>query len=408
MSYKVDKNSIKKVALAYSGGLDTSVIIPWLKDNYHCEVIAICGDVGQNDDMAALEKKALASGASKCYIGDLTEEFITDYIYPTLKAGAVYEGKYLLGTAMARPLIARYLVEIALKENCDAICHGCTGKGNDQVRFELGIKAFAPQMKIIAPWREWELTSRDKEIDYAEAHGIPIPVTKKDPYSRDCNIWHISHEGADLENPWNQHKQGLLQFCAEPEQAPDQPEFLVLDFEQGIPVKLNGEALGPIEMLTKLNAIGAKHGVGVDDMVENRLVGMKSRGIYENPGGTILYAAHKALESITLDRDTAHYKEQIALKYAEMVYYGQCFLPLKKALDAFVDVTQEHVSGTVKVKLYKGSVFPAGVQSEHSLYDEELATFGEDEIYDQSDSAGFINLFGLPLTMLALRNAKLK
>ncbi len=400
------QTSYKKVALAYSGGLDTSIIIPWLKENYGCEVIAICGNVGQGDDMEAVKAKAIKSGAAKCYAVDLTEEFITDYIWPTLKAGAVYEGKYLLGTSMARPCIAKYLVDIALEENCDAICHGCTGKGNDQVRFELTIKALAPSMPIIAPWRIWDITSRDQEIDYAAAHGIPLSVNKTNAYSMDENIWHLSHEGLDLEDPWNEYKPEMLHFCVDPQKAPDTPTYVEIDFEKGIPVAVDGKKMGPIELLTTLNKLGADNGVGVDSMVENRLVGMKSRGVYENPGGRILYTAHQNLEEITLDKETSHYKAELALKYADLVYNGQWFLPLREALDAFVNVTQEYVTGTVRMKLYKGSAVAAGVKSPYSLYSEDLATFGTDTVYDQKDSAGFINLFGLPIKVLSLAHKK--
>ena len=396
----MDKN-IKKVALAYSGGLDTSIIIPWLKENYGCEVIAICGDVGQGKEVDPVREKALKSGASKVYIGDLTEEYVKDLVFPTMKAGAIYEGKYLLGTSHARPIIARYLVDIAKAEGCDAICHGCTGKGNDQVRFELTIKALAPGMKIIAPWREWDLKSREEEIDYAEAHGIPVPVTKKDNYSMDRNIWHLSHEGMDLEDPWNEPQPELLKICVTPEAAPDKATYVEIDFEQGDPVKIDGVAMSPAALVTKLNQLGAANGIGIADLVENRLVGMKSRGVYETPGGTILYAAHKSLEEITLDRATSHYKETIAVRYAELVYDGMWYSPLREALAAFVDETQKTVTGTVRVKLYKGSAVVVGIKSPYSLYNEELATFGEDDVYDQKDSAGFINLFGLPLVVRA-------
>lgn len=396
----MDKN-IKKVALAYSGGLDTSIIIPWLKENYDCEVIAICGDVGQGKEVDPVREKALKSGASKVYIGDLTEEYVKDLVFPTMKAGAIYEGKYLLGTSHARPIIARYLVDIAKAEGCDAICHGCTGKGNDQVRFELTIKALAPGMKIIAPWREWDIKSREEEIDYAEAHGIPVPVTKKDNYSMDRNIWHLSHEGMDLENPWNEPQPELLKICVTPEAAPDKATYVEIDFEQGDPVKIDGVAMSPAALVTKLNELGAANGIGIADLVENRLVGMKSRGVYETPGGTILYAAHKSLEEITLDRATSHYKETIAVRYAELVYDGMWYSPLREALAAFVDETQKTVTGTVRVKLYKGSAVVVGIKSPYSLYNEELATFGEDEVYDQKDAAGFINLFGLPLAVRA-------
>ena len=391
---------IKKVVLAYSGGLDTSIIIPWLKENYdNCEVIAVSGDVGQGTELEGLEEKALKTGASKLYIEDLRSEFITDFIYPTMKAGAVYEGEYLLGTSFARPIIARRIVEIALAEGADAICHGCTGKGNDQVRFELAIKAFAPDMKIIAPWREWDIKSRDEEIDYAEAHNIPLKINRETNYSKDKNLWHLSHEGLDLESPANEpqyRKPGFLELGVAPEDAPDTPTYVTIGFEKGNPVSLNGEKLDPIAFIEALNKVGGENGIGLVDLVENRLVGMKSRGVYETPGGTILYRAHAVLETLCLDRDTAHYKELIANRYAELVYFGQWFSPLREALDAFVEKTQETVTGEVRLKLYKGNIINAGVTSPFSLYDEDIATFDEDEVYDQKDSAGFINLFGLP------------
>lgn len=398
-----------KVVLAYSGGLDTTIIIPWLKENYDCEVIAVAADVGQGEELAPLNEKAIKSGAQKIFIEDLTEEFVRDCIFPTIKADAVYEGKYLLGTSFARPVIAKRLVEIAKREKADAICHGCTGKGNDQVRFELTIKALAPDMKIIAPWRIWDIKSRDEEIDYAKAHGLDVPVTKKHPYSMDRNIWHLSHEGSDLENPENEPQDEMLLISKPIKDTPDKPEYVTIDWEQGIPVAVDGKKLGPVEILTVLNDIGARHGVGVDDMVENRLVGMKSRGVYENPAGSILYAAHKNLEEITLDRDTAHFKEHIAIKFAELVYDGKWYTPLREALSAFVDETQKTVTGTTRVKLFKGKITPAGMSSPYSLYDEDIATFGADEVYDQKDSEGFINLFGLPLKVRAKmleRNAK--
>ncbi len=391
----------KKVALAYSGGLDTSIIIPWLKENYGCEVVAVCGNVGQGKELDGLEEKAIKTGASKAYIEDLTEEFITDFVYPTMQAGAEYENKYLLGTSFARPIIAKRLVEIALKEGCDAIAHGATGKGNDQVRFELTVKALAPEMDIIAPWRIWDIKSRDEEIEYAEARGIPVPVTKENNYSMDANIWHLSHEGSDLEDPWNEPKNDMLMICTPPEDAPDKPTYAELEFKNGIPVKIDGGAYGPVQMITKLNELGAANGVGIDDMVENRLVGMKSRGVYENPGGRILYTAHAALESITLDKATMHYKALIANEYADLVYNGMWFSPLREALAAFVAETQKTVTGTVRVKLYKGSCVHVGVKSPYSLYSEELATFGEGD-YDHFDANGFINLFGLPLKVRAL------
>lgn len=392
---------IKKVVLAYSGGLDTSIIIPWLKENYdNCEVIAVSGDVGQATELEGLEEKAKKTGASKLYIEDLNKEFIEDYVFPTVKAGAVYENKYLLGTSFARPIIAKRIVEIALAEGADAICHGCTGKGNDQVRFELAIKAFAPDMKIIAPWREWDLKSRDEEIDYAEAHNIPLKITRETNYSKDRNIWHISHEGLDLENPANEpmyNKEGFLELGVSPEQAPDKPTYVTIHFEKGIPTAIDGVEMGAVELVKKLNELGGANGIGIVDLVENRLVGMKSRGVYETPGGTILYHAHNKLEELTLDRYTYHYKQNVALRFAELVYFGQWYTPLRKALSAFVDSTQEQVTGDVKLKLYKGNIIDAGVTSPYSLYDEDIATFDEDEVYDQKDSAGFINLFGLPI-----------
>ena len=400
--------AVKKVALAYSGGLDTSIIIPWLKENYGCEVIAVCGDVGQGKEVDIVKEKAIASGASKVFVGDLTEEFVEDFVFPTLRAGAVYEKKYLLGTSFARPIIARYLVGIALAEGCDAICHGCTGKGNDQVRFELTVKALAPDLKIIAPWREWDIRSRNQEIDYASAHGIPVPVTKKDPYSMDRNIWHLSHEGCDLENPWNEPQDRLYHICVTPEKAPDAPTYIEIDFEKGRPVKIDGQAYAPAALVAKLNELGAANGVGIADLVENRLVGMKSRGVYETPGGTILYEAHEALERLCLDRITMHYKETMAIRYAELVYDGLWFSPLREALDAFVDKTQETVSGTVRVKLYKGNCSVVGTKSPYSLYDSEIATFEEDDVYNQKDAEGFINLFGLLFKVRAKMLAKNK
>ena len=392
----------EKVVLAYSGGLDTSIIIPWLKENYDYDVIAVCGNVGQGKETEGLEEKALKTGASKLYIEDLQEEYVTDFIFPTLKAQAVYEGKYLLGTSHARPCIAKRLVEIAEQEGAVAICHGCTGKGNDQVRFELTIKALAPQLKIIAPWRIWNIKSREDEIDYAEARGIPVPVTKDNNYSKDKNIWHLSHEGQDLEDPWNEPQyEKILELMVSPEKAPDKPEYVTIDFEKGIPVRVNGEALAPVDLVKKCNEIAGRNGVGIADMVEDRLVGMKSRGVYETPAGTLLYAAHKELEYLCLDKQTLQYKENVANKFAQLVYDGLWYTPLREALSAFVDSTQETVTGTVKLKLYKGNCMPAGAKSPYSLYDEDIATFSEDEVYDQKDSAGFINLFGLPLKVRA-------
>ncbi len=397
-------NSIKKIVLAYSGGLDTSVIIPWLKENYPgCEIIAVSGNVGQGTELDGLEEKALRTGASKLYIEDLRQEYIENYIWPCLKAGASYEG-YLLGTSHARPCIARRLVEIAKAEGADAICHGCTGKGNDQVRFELSIKAFAPEMKIIAPWRVWNIKSRDEEIDYAEAHNVPLKISRETNYSKDKNLWHLSHEGLDLESPANEPqylKEGFLELITPPELAPDTPTYVTIHFEKGVPTAVDGEPLGAIELVEKLNELGGKNGVGLLDLVENRLVGMKSRGLYETPAGTILYKAHEILESITLDKETMHFKATVAQKFAELVYNGQWFTPLKDAICAFVDETQKHVTGDVKLKLYKGNLTNGGVTSPYSLYNEQTASFGEDEDYNQADSAGFINLFGLPLKVRA-------
>ena len=400
----------KKIVLAYSGGLDTSIIIPWLKETYPgCEVIAVSGDVGQGTELDGLEEKAIKTGASKLYIEDLTDEFIDDYVFPTVKAGAVYEGKYLLGTSFARPIIAKCIAEIAMKEGADAICHGCTGKGNDQVRFELTIKAFCPDMQIIAPWRIWDIKSRDEEIDYAEAHNIPLKISRETNYSKDKNLWHISHEGLDLENPANEpqyNKPGFLELGVSPEQAPDAPTYVTIDFEKGVPVAVDGVKMKGSDVVRKLNALGGANGIGITDIVENRLVGMKSRGVYETPGGTILYYAHAALETITLDKQTARVKAQLAQQYADLVYNGQWFTPLREALDAFVDSTQQTVNGTVKLKLYKGNIITAGITSPDTLYDEEVATFDEDNVYNQADSAGFINLFGLPIKVKAKLDQK--
>jgi argininosuccinate synthase len=396
---------MNKVVLAYSGGLDTSIIIPWLKENYGCEVIAMAADVGQGEELAPLQEKALKSGASKLYIEDLREEFVRDFVFPTLRAGAVYEG-YLLGTSFARPLIAKRLVEIAAKEGAEAVAHGATGKGNDQVRFELTVKALNPDLKIIAPWRLWDIRSREDAIDYAAARGIPVPVSKDRPYSMDRNIWHLSHEGGDLEDPWNEPQDDLYMMIVPPESAPDKPTYVEIEFVQGTPVKLDGQELSPFALVEKLNAIAGANGVGILDVVENRLVGMKSRGVYETPAGTVLYAAHRELESITLDRQTLHFKELVAARYAELVYDGVWYSPLREALDAFVAKTQETVTGTVRMKLYKGNCTPAGRKSPYSLYNEELATFSRDEIYSQKDAEGFINLFGLPLKVRALMARK--
>lgn len=397
------KEDIKKVVLAYSGGLDTSVIIPWLKEHYNnCEVIAACADLGQGDELEPVHDKALKTGASKCYIMDLKEEFISDYVWPTVKAGAVYEKKYLLGTSFARPLIAKKLVEIAEKEGADAIAHGATGKGNDQVRFELSVKALAPQLAIIAPWREWELRSRDQEIDYAAAHNIPIPVSHDHDYSMDRNMWHLSHEGSDLEDPWNAPKDELFIVTNIPEKAPNKPEYVELEYVEGVPVSVNGEKLSPAKLVEKLNEIGIRNAVGITDMVEDRLVGMKSRGVYENPAGAIIYYGHNDLENLCLDRATQSFKQQVSIRYSELVYDGMWFSPLREALDAFVNETQKTVTGTVRMKLYKGNIYSAGVKSPYSLYSQEYVTFGEDEVYNQADATGFINLFGLPLKVRAL------
>ncbi len=401
----VNKENIKKVVLAYSGGLDTSIIIPWLKENYNnCEVIAVSGDVGQGTELDGLEEKALKTGASKLYVEDLKEEFVNEFIIPSLKMGAKYED-YLLGTSFARPIIAKRLVEIAKAEGADAICHGCTGKGNDQVRFELAIKAFAPDMAIIAPWREWDIKSRDEEIDYAEAHQIPLKINRETNYSKDKNLWHLSHEGLDLEDPANEpqyEKEGFLEMGVSPIDAPDAPTYISLDFEAGVPVALDGKKMSPTEIILALNEIGGKNGIGLLDIVENRLVGMKSRGVYETPGGTILYKALNVLETICLDKYTAHEKAKLAITFGELVYNGQWYTPLREALSAFADKAEEHCTGTVKLKLYKGNIINAGVTSPYSLYNPEIATFDEDDVYDQTDSAGFINLFGLPIKVKAM------
>jgi argininosuccinate synthase len=397
------KGKVNKVVLAYSGGLDTSVIVPWLKENYGCEVVTFTADLGQGDDeLVGLEEKAIASGASKAYIEDLREEFLTGYAFPTMQAGAIYERLYLLGTSFARPVTAKHLVKVAEQEGADAVAHGCTGKGNDQVRFELTVKALNPTLKAIAPWREWDIRSREDALAYAEAHNIPVQATKKSIYSRDRNIWHLSHEGGILEDPWAEPEEEMFCLTVAPEAAPDEPLYLTIDFKKGVPVAVNGEATGAVELLTKLNEVGGAHGVGRADLVENRLVGMKSRGVYETPGGTILYTAHQGLESISLDRETLHYKELVGHRYAELTYYGLWFTPLREALDAFVSKTQERVTGTVRLKLYKGSCTVVGRKSPFSLYREDFATFGKDDVYDQGDAEGFINLFGLPLKVKAL------
>ncbi len=401
----VNKENIKKVVLAYSGGLDTSIIIPWLKENYNnCEVIAVSGDVGQGTELDGLEEKAIKTGASKLYVEDLKEDFVNEFIIPSLKMGAKYED-YLLGTSFARPIIAKRLVEIAKAEGADAICHGCTGKGNDQVRFELTIKHFAPEMPIIAPWREWSIKSRDEEIDYAEAHKIPLKINRETNYSKDKNLWHLSHEGLDLEDPANEpqyEKEGFLEMGVSPIDAPDAPTYISLDFEAGVPVALDGKKMSPTEIILALNEVGGKNGIGLLDIVENRLVGMKSRGVYETPGGTILYKALGILETICLDKYTAHEKAKLAITFGELVYNGQWYTPLREALSAFADKAEEHCTGTVKLKLYKGNIINAGVTSPYSLYSPEIATFDEDDVYDQTDSAGFINLFGLPIKVKAM------
>ncbi|MCQ2512654.1 MAG: argininosuccinate synthase [Lachnospiraceae bacterium] len=405
----MDKSKIKKVVLAYSGGLDTSIIIPWLKENYNnCEVIAVSGNVGQADELEGLEEKALKTGASKLYIEDLTDEFVDDFIIPTVQAGALYE-EYMLGTSFARPVIGKRLAEIALKEGADAIAHGCTGKGNDQVRFELAIKRFAPDMPIIAPWREWDIKSREEEIDYAEAHNIPLKITRETNYSKDKNMWHLSHEGLDLEDAGNEplyEKPGFLEMGVSPMDAPDEPTYITMDFEKGVPVALNEQKMSAKDIILALNDLGGKNGIGLLDIIENRLVGMKCRGVYETPGGAILYFAHNYLETLTLDKMTAHKKQELALTFADLVYNGQWFTPLREALSAFVESTQQHVTGKVKLKLYKGNIIKAGVWSDWALYSEELATFGEDNVYNQADSAGFINLFGLPISVQAKVEAK--
>ena len=405
------EKKIKKVVLAYSGGLDTSIIIPWLKENYdNCEVIAVSGDVGQGTELDGLEEKAKKTGASKLYVLDLKKEFVEDYIFPTMQAGAVYEDKYLLGTSFARPVIAKAIVDIAKKEGADAICHGCTGKGNDQVRFELTIKAFAPEMTIIAPWRIWNIKSREEEIEYAEAHNIPLKVNRETNYSKDKNLWHLSHEGLDLEDPANEpqyEKEGFLEMGVSPLQAPDKPTYVSIRFEKGVPTAIDGKEMGAVEIVETLNKIGGENGVGLADLVENRLVGMKSRGVYETPGGTILYEAHRLLETITLDKATMHYKQMIAIKFGEMVYDGQWFTPLREALSAFVTKTQETVTGDVKLRIYKGNVTSAGITSPNSLYSEDIATFSDDGgAYSQKDAEGFINLFGLPLKVKAMLDVK--
>ena len=405
----IDKSKIHKVVLAYSGGLDTSIIIPWLKENYNnCEVIAVSGNVGQADELEGLEEKALKTGASKLYVEDLTDEFVNEYVIPAVKAGAMYE-EYLLGTSLARPPIAKRLAQIALAEGADAICHGCTGKGNDQVRFELAIKAFAPDMPIIAPWREWDIKSREEEIEYAEKHHVPLKINRETNYSKDKNLWHLSHEGLDLEDAGNEpqyEKKGFLEMGVSPIDAPDKPTYITLEFEQGVPVKFNDQKMSPKDIILALNKVGGENGIGLLDIVENRLVGMKCRGVYETPGGSILYFAHNYLETLCLDKMTMHKKQELAITFAELTYNGQWYTPLREALSAFVDKTQETVTGKVRIKLYKGNMIKAGAWSDWSLYSEEIATFGEDHVYDQSDSAGFVNLYGLPIKVAAQVKAK--
>ena len=400
----MDKSKIKKVVLAYSGGLDTSIIIPWLKENYNnCEVVAVSGNVGQADELEGLEEKALKTGASKLYVEDLTDEFVNEYIIPTVKAGAKYE-EYMLGTSFARPIIAKRIVEIAKAEHADAICHGCTGKGNDQVRFELAIKAFAPDMPVIAPWREWDIKSREEEIDYAEAHNVPLKINRETNYSKDKNLWHLSHEGLDLEDAGNEpqyDKEGFLEMGVSPMKAPDKATYITLEFEKGVPVALDGKKMSAKDIILALNKVGGENGIGLLDIVENRLVGIKCRGVYETPGGAILYFAHEYLETLCLDKYTAHKKQELAITFAELVYNGQWYTSLREALSAFVDKTQERVTGKVRIKLYKGNMIKAGAWSEYSLYNEEIATFGEDHVYNQADAAGFINLFGLPIKVQA-------
>lgn len=399
----MSKPNVKKIVLAYSGGLDTSVIVPWLKENYPgAEVVCFCADIGQGEELSGLNDKAIASGALKCVVKDLREEFAKDYLFKLVQSSALYERRYLLGTSIARPLIATHQVKVAEAEGADAVAHGCTGKGNDQVRFELTFTALNPKLKIIAPWREWHIKSREDALAYADAHNIPVTATLKSIYSRDRNLWHLSHEGGGLENPGVEPDEAMYQLTVAPEHAPDTPEYVTIDFEQGLPVAVNGEALSPATLVTQLNELGGKHGVGRIDLVENRLVGMKSRGVYETPGGTLLFDAHRELESICLDRDTLHFKELVAGRYAELVYFGQWYHPLRVALQAFIDQTQLHVTGSVKLKLYKGSVIVAGRTSPHSLYREDFATFGQENVYDQSDAEGFIHLFGLPMKVNAL------
>lgn len=394
--------SVNKVVLAYSGGLDTSVIVPWLRENYNCDVICFCADIGQGEELSGLSEKAVASGASKCIIKDLRDEFARDFLFPMLQSNAIYEGQYLLGTSIARPLIAKWQVQIAEDEGADAVAHGATGKGNDQVRFELSFKALNPTLRVIAPWREWDIRSREDALDYASTHNVPVDASEKQIYSRDRNLWHLSHEGGPLEDPANAPTEDMFQWTVAPTHAPDKPEQVEIMFEAGVPVAVNGMHIMPAAIIETLNALGAKHGIGRVDMVENRLVGMKSRGVYETPGGTILYAAHRELQSLCLDRETAHFKEQVSLKYAEMVYFGLWYHHLREALQAFITTTQRPVTGWVRLSLYKGSVSVLGRYSTNSLYREDFATFGQEDVYDQKDALGFINLFGLPMKVRAM------
>ena len=402
MTVSAAKTPVKKCVLAYSGGLDTSVIVPWLRNNYHCEVICFCANLGQADELVGLEEKALASGASKCYVEDLRAEFLTDYVFPTMQAGATYERDYLLGTSFARPLIAKRMVEIAELEGADAVAHGATGKGNDQVRFEMTVMALNPKLRIIAPWREWDIRGRKDAIEYAQEYNVPIKATMERIYSQDKNIWHLSNEGGPLENPWNEPPKDMFEWTTDPLDAPDVPEYVELYFRRGIPERVNGVARGPVGILQELNELGMKHGVGRVDIVENRLVGMKSRGVYETPGGTILVKGHAALEQLCLDKETLHYKLGVGLRYAELVYNGQWFTPLRKALDAFVQSTEQKLTGTVRLKLYKGNIILAGRKSPFSLYREDYVTFDEDDVYNQADAEGFIKLFGLPMKVAAM------
>jgi len=396
------KGSVKKVVLAYSGGLDTSIIVPWLKNNYGCEVVCFCANLGQESELTGLEEKAIASGASKCYVEDLRSEFLTDFVFPTMQAGALYERDYLLGTSFARPIIAKRLVEVAELEGADAVAHGATGKGNDQVRFELTVMALNPKLKIIAPWREWTIRGRKDALDYAAEYNVPVKATMERIYSQDRNLWHLSNEGGPLENPWNEPPKDMFEWTVDPVDAPDEPEYVEIYFRKGVPERVNGVARGPVGLVQELNELGIKHGVGRVDIVENRLVGMKSRGVYETPGGTILYKAHAALEQLCLDKETLHYKQQVGLRYAELVYNGQWFTPLRRALDAFVQTTEQNITGTVRLKLYKGNVILAGRKSPHSLYREDYVTFDQDDVYNQADAEGFIKLFGLPLKVEAM------